>query len=1153
MTEIRGIEKVTFDDNGSMRDASFNSGKIKVDEMSFENVANTLIDTINRTSATVSTGALSLVEGLGELTEAIGDAQIISKTAIESIGYGLYDGGQALFYTGKGTINAIKSHEDVGKSIKNEFNNYESITKKAWEDTKAFVSKQHVKTAFDKMYDNTRYGNFLKDNSYGFQTVRNVGSGVGYVGGIVAISVATFGVGGAAVGGTSGLSATMAAIGGTAGFGKGSEEAWNDGASVGKGLAYGAASGAFEGAQFYAGGQINGLSIGKNALINSSARVGLDGLTGAAEGLARPAIQGLYKDESYKELFKSAGGWKNVGMQAGMAAGMSAMAEGSGLAKTLRENKVSGMSSDESIPMDLQFFAKENMNSKYINEKGLLDSKLLPLSSDQEVRTIQQKLLDNKPLSLSDKLKLRDNAKTTIDGIDLKSDHMYRATDYEALHDYLDKGIISNNGKGKGYNDVNWYLGGTSTRYGKVIIETPADMKKFSLTDDFGGFMSGNPHVRQAHSTNTNPVSFDAISKIYLLDESGEKVLKIIDPKTSKNIIDDIKLGQALYEQNHLTNMKKGLGNNISKENQVKLDNSSKFIDNINGSNSTKNLEFYNQFPDGRIGANQGIVSAVMNQGSLERQQLLINTAKKYFPETSDDEIRKMLIYMDKENGGICDYATVVNSLVTTYKDNPRGFEEAFGYSLTRVNDSGFNMLNDDLLLTDMYCYFNKDKIKVINGESKFVPSYKYSIDYNASNDKFTALVDVENYLASKGINKNVDLEPIYNNYDIMPYQYNIDIKGDKLVNHISKEVDNAFQSGGSVSMLINPGVTKKELKLTNLSTGEVTKYNGNGHVISVIGKLDNNNLIVGSWGNKYSIAIADLEDINTAIYKVNISDKKLLDKSKLSKDLEEINIDKLIASTTDENKLKAYNYYKVSEELLSDVAKQEDLSLKEFGEQGKITANHYTGEIHDSIKDNSSKIIKKAKKFEPIITKDMHELETNDMFLYGENHKFKSEGRIEEKIISKANISATERDEFININDVNKAADEVGDSLRYTLITDESSYRKNIAITLNELEQKGYKVVNPKNTWKDGSRYKGVNVNLEKELNGEVMKFELQFHTPESYQIKGHMTHDVYEIMTNNNIDSMYTKLASKMQEVLSETITRPKNIENYNYLEHK
>ena len=194
--------------------------------------------------------------------------------------------------------------------------------------------------------------------------------------------------------------------------------------------------------------------------------------------------------------------------------------------------------------------------NEFINENGLLDVTLLPLSSNDEERTIQEKIINGEKLSFNDNLRLRDRAVTNLCEYNLLSDHMYRATSYNSLLDYLDKGYI-NDDKGLGTNRlVHWYLGGTSKRYGKVIIEAEAIPAKSELSTNYGGLMSGNPYVRHVTTTQDNPISMDEVSRIFFLDYTGEKVLKVIDLFNVKDINIEARIGSLLHQIDYLNTKK---------------------------------------------------------------------------------------------------------------------------------------------------------------------------------------------------------------------------------------------------------------------------------------------------------------------------------------------------------------------------------------------------------------------------------------------------------------------------------------------------------------------------------------------------------------------------------------------------------------------
>ena len=310
--------------------------------------------------STVLVGVQSLVKGVGQFVEALVDVCALVVGGVASIFTGIYDLGQAI-------------HGGITGS------DWSSSTKAMWSDGfMPFVGKDHVGGWFDALYE-TGYGQWLneysaiKSDSIG----ANILSGIGYVAGLVALTIATLGIGtavsGAASAGTTATGAISAAgvkgvmtlgtqamshvvttvgtgaisttittgslaLGGTAsvaGLGRGTAEAWSNGAEFGEGLLYGGASGLWEGFQFFLGGTINNFSIGSVNTIskvvgNSLVRIGMDSATGAAEGFVKPAMQLIYLGDNghtYQELFEASGGMVAVGTQALIGAGSSLIGE----------------------------------------------------------------------------------------------------------------------------------------------------------------------------------------------------------------------------------------------------------------------------------------------------------------------------------------------------------------------------------------------------------------------------------------------------------------------------------------------------------------------------------------------------------------------------------------------------------------------------------------------------------------------------------------------------------------------------------------------------------------------------------------------------------------------------------------------------------
>lgn len=337
--------------------------------------ANTVWGVIKSVGTTVATFVQSLVEGIMQFGEAIVDFVALVGTGVASIFTGLYDGGQAI-------LGAITGEE------------WSSVTKEMWEGAKGFVSTQYVTGWFDSLYQNTEYGQWLANNAYGFDTTRSIGSGIGYIAGVVLLSIATFGVGGAAVAGSGvSLSSAVAATSSTqmaitatlAGIGRGTESAWNDGADILEGLTAGTLTGLWEGLQFYVGGKIGKMqlfgsegllkAIGSKGigtkLLNGLARVILDGLDGGVEGFVVPLIISIYKDgyydeegnyveftgsesiiDRYKEIFDDSGGWSNVWTQAAIGSATSLIGELFDLRKYFKDEKSKVVDPNATLEMD---------------------------------------------------------------------------------------------------------------------------------------------------------------------------------------------------------------------------------------------------------------------------------------------------------------------------------------------------------------------------------------------------------------------------------------------------------------------------------------------------------------------------------------------------------------------------------------------------------------------------------------------------------------------------------------------------------------------------------------------------------------------------------------------------------------------------------
>lgn len=365
---------------------------------------------INKTWATRATIVTSLVEGVLKLGESIVDLGAILGAGIVTAGDVLCRGVEFLGGLLMGKDTATLS-SDFSEKVSDDLDII-------WDSCKAFVSVKGIDTLFNEMYENTGYGKWLKNNSLFFDQVRTVSSGVGYVAGIVALTVATAGAGGAVVGASGGAAgaasgaaagavstassagvsaAQLSVTAGLAGFGQGTESAWADGADTGEGLAYGALNGVWEGLQFYAGAKIGGTNIvGKGVTsqgttnisakaLNSAGRIILDGLDGGVEGFVQPLLATTYKDGSYEDLFNEYGGWENVLTQATVGSVSSALGEAFDVGKNFANNKDTGKVDVNKIDANSEIRKNIQESSPTTANNVARNTEILELKNDVEI------------------------------------------------------------------------------------------------------------------------------------------------------------------------------------------------------------------------------------------------------------------------------------------------------------------------------------------------------------------------------------------------------------------------------------------------------------------------------------------------------------------------------------------------------------------------------------------------------------------------------------------------------------------------------------------------------------------------------------------------------------------------------------------------
>lgn len=256
---------------------------------------NDVLDVFKKTGATIATGVISLQEGVFKLVENVVDLVALVGTAVSSVVTGVADLG-----------GLIKSKITGDESAKTNY------TKQMWEKTRSFVATDHVGNLYDKFYDNTPVGQWIKNNAYGFDTVRSIGTELGEVVGIIAISVVTAGAGGAALSATSiasaATSSTTAIMYGATKIAEHTETNWQDeNTSTASGLFKGVAQGTIDGVAWMAGSGLEkaatkvvsttAKTLGQKVLIKGGKAI-LEGGTAVAQDLSYIGTNAIFSGDT---------------------------------------------------------------------------------------------------------------------------------------------------------------------------------------------------------------------------------------------------------------------------------------------------------------------------------------------------------------------------------------------------------------------------------------------------------------------------------------------------------------------------------------------------------------------------------------------------------------------------------------------------------------------------------------------------------------------------------------------------------------------------------------------------------------------------------------------------------------------------------------
>lgn len=186
-----------------------------------------------------------------------------------------------------------------------------------------------------------------------------------------------------------------------------------------------------------------------------------------------------------------------------------------------------------------------------------------------------------------------------------------------------------------------------------------------------------------------------------------------------------------------------------------------------------------------------------------------------------------------------------------------------------------------------------------------------------------------------------------------------------------------------------------------------------------------------------------------------------------------------------------------------------------------------------------AQELIAQAIESEPNITADLQKIALEvSAEMVGLGNKFKTEASLIEKLIGASGN---------NLQKLQQKSKTINDVLRFTFVLPLEVYSEGFQRTIERLRELGYKIPEYRiwNTWENiGTQYdkgyRGINITI---ISSQRQKFELQFHTSASFELKTETHHFYKEIQSKNISAERIIELTAIMLK-LAEKIERPDGV---------
>jgi hypothetical protein len=181
-----------------------------------------------------------------------------------------------------------------------------------------------------------------------------------------------------------------------------------------------------------------------------------------------------------------------------------------------------------------------------------------------------------------------------------------------------------------------------------------------------------------------------------------------------------------------------------------------------------------------------------------------------------------------------------------------------------------------------------------------------------------------------------------------------------------------------------------------------------------------------------------------------------------------------------------------------------------------------------------SDDAVARVQEAEPRFSADAQAIGQENKDMYGGwlasfEHRLKGEDRLREKIAAMVKVERGMT--------AAKSLREIPDAIRYTFCFQLENYARGYYDIKERFESRGYQMYYSQNWWTN-PEYKGINTRW---VTSEGQRFEVQFHTPDSFHAKHHVTHKAYERIRDPGTSREELRELHAFQRQVSELIEIP------------